>query len=162
MGVELFYLPPHSPDLDGIERVWRSVKYEDHPLRVHTTAEAVSTAVDQALDRPRARVEGPEVNFTKAAWYSGAWAGPRGVPAPWWTPSRVPHTETAQGRWWRSRYRPGLAPAVREVDEATARSVLAGARPLRGRSSQGAHAGYRPGPAGISGGWTGCARSCLG
>ncbi|MEU9302007.1 helix-turn-helix domain-containing protein [Streptomyces sp. NPDC048269] len=66
-GVEIFYLPPRSPELNDIERVWRSAKYEDYPERVHTTAEAVGTAVDQALERQRARIKGSAANFTKAA-----------------------------------------------------------------------------------------------
>lgn len=41
IGVALFSLPPRSPELNDVERVWRSAKYEDHPERVHTTAEAV-------------------------------------------------------------------------------------------------------------------------
>lgn len=67
IGVELFYLPPRSPELNDIERIWRSAKYEDYPKRVHTTAGAVGTAVDQALDRQRVRVKGSAANFTKAA-----------------------------------------------------------------------------------------------
>ncbi|MFB6776192.1 transposase [Streptomyces sp. NPDC056352] len=67
IGVELFYLPPRSPELNDIERVWRSAKYEDYPERVHTTAEAVGTAVDRALNRQRARVQGSAANFIKAA-----------------------------------------------------------------------------------------------
>ncbi|MFB9533980.1 transposase [Nonomuraea roseola] len=65
--VEVFYLPPRSPELNDIERVWRSAKYEDYPERVHTTNEAIGTAVDQALNRQRARINGSAANFTKAA-----------------------------------------------------------------------------------------------
>ncbi|MET8509925.1 transposase [Streptomyces sp. NPDC004787] len=32
-GVTLFFLPPYSPELDRIERLWRSLKYEDIPIR---------------------------------------------------------------------------------------------------------------------------------
>ncbi|MEU0521375.1 transposase [Streptosporangium sp. NPDC006007] len=67
IGVELFYLPPRSPELNDIERVWRSAKYEDYPGRVHTTNEAIGTAVDQALNRQRAHINGSAANFTKAA-----------------------------------------------------------------------------------------------
>ncbi|REK84627.1 hypothetical protein DY245_42365 [Streptomyces inhibens] len=31
IGVELFCLPPRSPELNDIERVWRTAKYEDYP-----------------------------------------------------------------------------------------------------------------------------------
>lgn len=67
VGVELFYLPPRSPELNDIERIWRSAKYEDYPERVHTTAEAVGNAVDQALARQRTRIKGSATNFSKAA-----------------------------------------------------------------------------------------------
>ncbi|MFD5415170.1 transposase [Streptomyces nojiriensis] len=67
IGVELLYLPPRSPELNDIERVWRSAKYEDYPERVHTTTETVGTAVDRALNRQRTRIKGSATNFTKAA-----------------------------------------------------------------------------------------------
>ncbi|WP_353963018.1 transposase [Streptomyces sp. NBC_00365] len=51
IGVELFHLPPRSSEPNNIERVGRSAKYEDCPAYVHTTAEAVGTAVDRALNR---------------------------------------------------------------------------------------------------------------
>ncbi|GHF41564.1 transposase [Streptomyces morookaense] len=31
IGVELSYLPPHSPELNDIELVWRQAKYQDYP-----------------------------------------------------------------------------------------------------------------------------------
>jgi hypothetical protein len=31
IGGDLFYLPPRSPELNDIERIWRSAKYEDYP-----------------------------------------------------------------------------------------------------------------------------------
>jgi transposase len=68
IGVELFYLPPRSPELNDIERVWRSAKYEDYPERAHTTSEAVGLAVDRALTRQRTRInKRSAANFTKAA-----------------------------------------------------------------------------------------------
>lgn len=70
ISVELFYLPPRSPELNDIERVWRSAKYEDYPERVHTTADTVGTAVDHALNRQRTRIKGSAANFTKAAFFS--------------------------------------------------------------------------------------------
>jgi DDE superfamily endonuclease len=57
IGVELFYLPPRSPELNAIERIWRSAKYEDYPERSHTSIEALGNAVDQALQRQRARIK---------------------------------------------------------------------------------------------------------
>lgn len=67
IGVELFYLPPRSPELNDIEGVWRSAKYEDYPRRSHTDTEAIGTAVDQGLTRQRIRVQGSAKYFTKAA-----------------------------------------------------------------------------------------------
>lgn len=37
IGVHLFYLPPRSPELNHIERLWRSMKYEDMPVHAYTT-----------------------------------------------------------------------------------------------------------------------------
>ena len=67
IGVELFYLPPRSPELNDIERIWRSATYEDYPQRAHTTVEAIGTAVDQALTRQQTRVQRSATNFTDAA-----------------------------------------------------------------------------------------------
>ena len=50
-GIEFFFLPPYSPDLNLIEGVWRHVKHEEMPVRSYATAQALQTAVDEALDR---------------------------------------------------------------------------------------------------------------
>lgn len=67
IGVELFYLPPRSHDLNDIERVWRSAKYEDYPHRSHTSVDAIAAAVDQALARQRTHIQGSAANFTRTA-----------------------------------------------------------------------------------------------
>ncbi len=67
IGVELFYLPPRSPELNAIERVWRSAKYEDYPDRAHTSTDDIEAAVDQALTRQQTRIRGSAANFTQAA-----------------------------------------------------------------------------------------------
>ncbi|MFE9882561.1 transposase [Streptomyces sp. NPDC005784] len=67
IGVELFYLPPRSPELNDIERVWRSAKYEDYPQRAHTSTDALGAAVDQALTRQRDRIRQSAENLTEAA-----------------------------------------------------------------------------------------------
>ena len=54
-GIELFYLPPYSPELNLIEGLWRHVKHEELPIRSYTTAQALQVAVDQALDQHVAR-----------------------------------------------------------------------------------------------------------
>ncbi|MFH8663216.1 transposase [Streptomyces afghaniensis] len=67
IGVELFYLPPRSHELNDIERVWRSAKYEDYPHRAHTSVDAIAAAVDQALARQRTHIQGSAANFTRTA-----------------------------------------------------------------------------------------------
>ncbi|WP_406446391.1 transposase [Streptomyces sp. NBC_01613] len=63
IGVHLFYLPPRSPELNRIECVWRSVKYQDMPVRAYTTAPELRTAVDRALTR-RAAAMAPSTTQT--------------------------------------------------------------------------------------------------
>jgi hypothetical protein len=50
-GIELFYLPPYSPELNLIEPMWRHVKHEDMPVRSHRTADELKAAVDAALHK---------------------------------------------------------------------------------------------------------------
>jgi hypothetical protein len=49
-GIELFYLPPYSPELNAIEGLWRRVKHEELPVRSYPTAQALQAAVDHVLD----------------------------------------------------------------------------------------------------------------
>ena len=49
-GIELFYLPPYSPELNLIEPLWRHIKHEEMPVRSHKTADELKAAVDTALD----------------------------------------------------------------------------------------------------------------
>ncbi|MFF3401471.1 transposase [Streptomyces sp. NPDC002659] len=51
IGVELFYLPPRSPDLNDIERVWRSATYKGYPPRAHISVEAIGIAEDRVRRR---------------------------------------------------------------------------------------------------------------
>ncbi|MFE0063107.1 transposase, partial [Streptomyces sp. NPDC059003] len=67
IGVELFYLPPYSPELNDIELVWRQAKYQDYPQRAQTSTDAIGEAVDQAMTRQRDRIRQPATNFTQAA-----------------------------------------------------------------------------------------------
>jgi putative transposase len=48
-GIELFYLPPYSPELNLIEPLWRHIKHEDMPVRSHSTADELKAAVDTVL-----------------------------------------------------------------------------------------------------------------
>lgn len=50
-NVYLYYLPPYSPELNAIERAFRTVKHTDLPERRYTTAAALEEAVDAAYDR---------------------------------------------------------------------------------------------------------------
>jgi hypothetical protein len=50
-GIECFFLPPYSPDLNLIAGVGRHVKHEEMPVRRYATAQAVQAAVDAAVDR---------------------------------------------------------------------------------------------------------------
>jgi len=64
IGVELFYLPAYSPELNDIELVWRQAKYEDYP---QTTTPGIGEAVDKALTHRRDRIRASAKNFTQAA-----------------------------------------------------------------------------------------------
>ena len=48
-NIHFWYLPPYSPELNAIEPVWRQLKYQDLPVRSHTTDQALQTAVESAL-----------------------------------------------------------------------------------------------------------------
>jgi transposase len=48
-GIEFYFLPSYSPELNAIESLWRQVKYQDLPDRSYTTSVALQTAVDGAL-----------------------------------------------------------------------------------------------------------------
>lgn len=67
IGVELFYLPPYSPQLNDIELVWRQAKYENYPQRSQTSTDSLGEAVDQAMTQRRNRIRGSAKNFTQAA-----------------------------------------------------------------------------------------------
>ncbi|GAA4053717.1 transposase [Streptomyces shaanxiensis] len=59
IGVDLFYLPPRSPELNDIELVWRQAKYQDYPQRAQTSIDAIGEAVDRAMTRQRDRIRQP-------------------------------------------------------------------------------------------------------
>jgi len=50
-GIELLFLPPYSPNLNLIERVWKFVKKESLASYSLATYEAFITAIDGCLDR---------------------------------------------------------------------------------------------------------------
>lgn len=58
-GIDFFFLPPYSPQLNLIEPIWRHLKYHDIPLRSYTTAPDLKKAVDGALDNHKRRLAAP-------------------------------------------------------------------------------------------------------
>lgn len=80
VGVELFYLPPRSPELNRIERLWRSAKYEDYPQRSQASIEALGNAVDHALQRQRARIRAAAANAVPAPRLEGGASAHRLAP----------------------------------------------------------------------------------
>ena len=48
-GVVLFYLPPHSPELNPIEHLWHHIKYELLQMHNYGSLDALHQAVDDAL-----------------------------------------------------------------------------------------------------------------
>ena len=51
VGVDFFYLPPYSPELNRIEPLWRHTKHENLPVRSYRTLEDLRAAVTDALDQ---------------------------------------------------------------------------------------------------------------
>lgn len=66
-GVEFFFLPPYSPELNEIEPQWRQVKYQDLPDRSHATDEALQQAVDAALTARAERRRKPTTDSGRPA-----------------------------------------------------------------------------------------------
>ncbi len=52
----LYYLPPYSPELNDIERLFRTVKYHDLPERRYPTMTLLDTAVQQAFTTAEERL----------------------------------------------------------------------------------------------------------
>jgi hypothetical protein len=67
LGVGLFCLPPYGPRLNRIERLWRSVRYEDMPVRAYATVEDLKTAVDAAMTRRAAGLQRSSPHLPKIA-----------------------------------------------------------------------------------------------
>jgi putative transposase len=47
--IYLYYLPPYSPELNDIERLFRTIKHCELPERVYPTIEGLEAAVDIAF-----------------------------------------------------------------------------------------------------------------
>ena len=48
-GIHLYYLPPYSPELNDIERLFRTVKHHELPERRYATVPALLSAVHAAF-----------------------------------------------------------------------------------------------------------------
>jgi transposase len=48
-GIYLYFLPPYSPELNEIEPVFRQVKYQEIPVRSHTTRAALRVSVEEGF-----------------------------------------------------------------------------------------------------------------
>jgi transposase len=55
-GIYLYYLPPHRPELNRIEPVFRQVKYQEMPVRSYTSKVALREAVEHALSSYAAKL----------------------------------------------------------------------------------------------------------
>jgi transposase len=47
--IYLYYLPPYSPELNAIERVFRSIKHHRLPERSYATLQALESAISDAF-----------------------------------------------------------------------------------------------------------------
>ena len=55
-GLYLYYLPPYSPELNEVEPVFRQVKYQEIPVRSHTTRAGLREAVEGGFDSYRRKL----------------------------------------------------------------------------------------------------------
>lgn len=53
-GVYLYYLPAYSPELNDIERLFRTIKHHELPERTYATFDALEAAVQAAFARAEA------------------------------------------------------------------------------------------------------------
>jgi putative transposase len=67
VGVELYFLPAYSPELNLIEAEWRQVKHQDSPVRSHLTGDDLQAAVDAVLTQRATRFHQPTHNIHEAA-----------------------------------------------------------------------------------------------
>jgi transposase len=56
-GIDLYFLPPSSPELNAIERVFGMVKRHEMPARRYTSWETLEDAVDTAFTNYETRLQ---------------------------------------------------------------------------------------------------------
>ena len=66
-GIYLYYLPPYSPELNAIERLFRTIKHHDLPERTYPTLAQLTFAVEAAFARQEARLPQPAIQLGLAA-----------------------------------------------------------------------------------------------
>jgi putative transposase len=66
--IYLYYLPPYSPELNDIERLFRTIKHHELPERRYSTFDALDAAVVAAFERQEAhRLTKPSSQSRQAA-----------------------------------------------------------------------------------------------
>ena len=55
-GIELYYLPPYSPELNAIEAVFGGIKHHGLPERCYTSVAALMEAIDTAFAEAHQRL----------------------------------------------------------------------------------------------------------
>ncbi len=79
IGLELFHLPPRSPEPNDIELVRRQATYQDHPQRARTSTDAIGKAVHQAMNHQRDRIRQSATNLIRAGQSRLGQTGPSSV-----------------------------------------------------------------------------------
>ncbi|MFI5806661.1 transposase [Streptomyces sp. NPDC051561] len=67
IGIQLFHLPPYSPELNDIELIWRQAKYTNYPQRSQTSTDAIGQAADEALTCQRDHIRASVRPWTQTA-----------------------------------------------------------------------------------------------
>ena len=55
-NVWLYYLPPYSPELNAVERLFRTIKHHELPERTYPTLDGLTAAVEAAFTRQEAKL----------------------------------------------------------------------------------------------------------
>ena len=66
-GVHLYFLPPYSPKLNDIERLFRTIKHHELPERTYPTFDGLELAVNNAFGRCEAKLLTQHANQLRRA-----------------------------------------------------------------------------------------------